>query len=145
MSGLSEALLPVVHEYVLYSEMLWLSWKKRPDTGRNFDVQRQILICLRRLENCKIKWTVLIMPWKHIGKDGNKTCKMISSQHLQLKTCKMISRQHLQLWLRRTSSVVNSVLLHGNPLPITDRSPLGRSFWRDIVILIEDLYVIFGR
>lgn len=41
ISGLSEALLPVVHEYVLYSEMLMaVMKKKRPDTGRSFDVQK---------------------------------------------------------------------------------------------------------
>ena len=70
MSGLSEALLPVVHEYVLCSEMLKAVMKKRDQIQAELDSRvealtskRQLLICLRkRLENWKIKWSVLIIP-----------------------------------------------------------------------------------
>jgi hypothetical protein len=62
--------------------------KKRQNVSRtgfqsqNFDLtkgelQRDYL--QKRLENLKIKWNVLIMPGKQIGKDGNKIYKMILS------------------------------------------------------------------
>ena len=50
-----------------------------------------------------------------------------------------------KIWLRRTSSVVNRVLLHGNPSLHHRQISTWKKPLKINCNLIEDLYVIFGR
>ena len=141
MSGLSEALLPVVCECVLYTEMLMGVMKRRDQRQAELDSTVASLTSRKADTDLFTEEIGKLEDKVECADNALKADWERWKQSMQNDTKSAFTK----IWLRRTSSVVNRVLLHGNPSLHHRQISTWKKPLKINCNLIEDLYVIFGR